>query len=101
MNRITIHPGEILREEFMIPYGLSANALSRALDVPPNRITQIIAEENPRAVTVDTALRLARYFDTTPQFWLNLQQAYDLSAAMNSDQWSHIADVVRPRPVAA
>jgi antitoxin HigA-1 len=60
MSRITTHPGEVLREDFMIPLGLSANALSRALDVPPNRITSIIAEENPRAVTPDTALRLAR-----------------------------------------
>jgi antitoxin HigA-1 len=61
---------------------LSANALSRALDVPPNRITSIIAEESPRAVTPDTALRLARYFGTTPELWLNLQQAYDLSVAL-------------------
>ena len=77
--RIHTHPGEILREELMIPLGLSANALSRAIDVPPNRITSITAEE--RAVTPDTAIRLARYFDTTPQFWLNLQMAHDLSAA--------------------
>ena len=75
MARITTHPGEILREEFMIPLGLSANALARALNVPPNRITAIIAAENPRAVTPDTALRLARYFGTTPQLWLNLQLA--------------------------
>ena len=82
MTRITTHPGEILREEFMIPLGLSANALARALNVPPNRITAIIAAENPRAVTPDTALRLSRYFGTTPQLWLNLQQAYDLSGAI-------------------
>jgi addiction module HigA family antidote len=94
--RIHTHPGEVLREDFMIPLGLSANALSRALDVPPNRITSIIAEENPRAVTPDTALRLARYFDTTPELWLNLQQAYDLSVAL-TEHGSRIADVVRPR----
>ena len=82
MTRITTHPGEILREEFMIPLGLSANALARALGVPANRITAIIASENPRAVTPDTALRLSRYFGTTPDLWLNLQQAYDLSAAI-------------------
>ena len=75
------HPGEVLREEFMVPLSLSANALARALHVPPNRITAIIAPENPRTVTPDTALRLARYFGTTAQFWLNLQRAYDLSVA--------------------
>jgi antitoxin HigA-1 len=96
MNRIATHPGEILREEFMIPLGLSANALSRALDVPPNRITSIIAEENPRAVTPDTALRLSRYFGTTPQLWLNLQQAYDLSVALMT-HGARINDIVRPR----
>ena len=75
------HPGEVLREEFMVPLSLSANALARALHVPPNRITAIIAPENPRAVTPDTALRLARYFGTTAQFWINLQRTYDLSVA--------------------
>jgi antitoxin HigA-1 len=80
----------------MIPMGLSANALSRALDVPPNRITSIIADENPRAVTPDTALRMARYFGTTPELWLNLQQAYDLSVAM-AEHGARINDVVRPR----
>ena len=92
--RTRTHPGEILREEFMIPLGLSANALSRALDVPPNRITSITAEE--RAVTPDTAIRLARYFDTTPQFWLNLQMAHDLSVTLN-ERGAEINDRVRPR----
>ena len=96
MTRITTHPGEILREEFMIPLGLSANALARALKVPPNRITAIIAAENPRAVTPDTALRLSRYFGTTPQLWLNLQQAYDLSAAI-VQQGTTINLTVQPR----
>ena len=96
MTRITTHPGEILREAFMIPLGLSANALARALSVPPNRITAIVAAENPRAVTPDTALRLSRYFGTTPQLWLNLQQAYDLSAAI-VHQGATIDAVVRPR----
>jgi len=94
--RIRTHPGEVLREEFMVPHGISANALSRALDVPPNRITSIIAEQSPRAVTPDTALRLAHYFGTTPEFWLNLQMAYDLSV-VRSESGAHIADVVRPR----
>lgn len=79
--RIRTHPGEVLREEFMKPLGLSANALARALRVPPNRITGIIARDKPRSVTSDTALRLARFFGTTPRFWLNLQASYDLSIA--------------------
>jgi antitoxin HigA-1 len=77
------------------PLELSANALAWALDVPPNRITSIIAEE--RAVTPDTAVRLARYFGTTPQLWLNLQQAYDLSTTL-AEHGAHINDSVRPRP---
>lgn len=96
MTRITTHPGEILREEFMIPLGLSANGLARALNVPPNRITAIIATENPRAVTPDTALRLARYFGTSPELWLNLQQAYDLSSAI-AYHGADIEHAVRPR----
>ncbi len=96
MTRITTHSGEILREEFMIPLGLSASALARALNVPPNRITAIIASENPRAVTPDTALRLSRYFGTTPQLWLNLQLPYDLSATI-AHQGDHINQVVQPR----
>lgn len=92
--RTHTHPGEILREEFMIPLGLSANALSREIDVPPNRITSIIAQA--RAVTPDTALRLARYFDTTPQFWLNLQTAHDLSVAQ-AEHGAEINARVRPR----
>ena len=71
-----IHPGEILREEFLIPLGMSANALAMALHVPAPRINDVVRER--RAVTPDTALRLARYFDTTAQFWLNLQSSFDL-----------------------
>ena len=81
MARIRTHPGEVLREEFMKPLGLSANALALALRVPATRIGAIIRNNNPRAVSADTALRLARYFGTTPAFWLNLQTAYDLSLA--------------------
>ena len=65
----------------MKPLGLSANALALALRVPATRIGAIVRETRPRAVTADTALRLARYFATTPEFWLNLQAAYDLSVA--------------------
>jgi antitoxin HigA-1 len=71
-----IHPGEILREEFLIPLGMSAHALALELKVPAPRINDIVRER--RAITPDTALRLARYFGTTPQFWLNLQTSYDL-----------------------
>lgn len=74
-----IHPGEILREEFLAPLGMSANALSMALRVPAPRVNDIVRER--RAITPDTALRLARYFDTTPEFWLNLQTTYDLKQA--------------------
>jgi addiction module HigA family antidote len=74
-----IHPGEILREEFLIPLGLSAHALSAALHVPVPLIRDIIRER--RAVTPDVALRLARYFDTTAQFWLNLQSSFALKQA--------------------
>jgi len=94
--RITTHPGEVLHEEFMHPLGLSANALARDLHVPPNRITAIIATQQPRAVTPDTALRLSRYFGTTPEFWLNLQAAHDLSKA-RSEIARRIEDEVRPR----
>ena len=75
--RIRTHPGEVLREEFMHPMDLSANALAIALHVPVTRISEIVKER--RGVTADTAARLARYFGTTARFWLNLQAAYDLS----------------------
>jgi len=71
-----IHPGEILREEYLLPLGMSANALSIALRVPAPRINEVVRER--RGITSDTALRLARYFNTTPQFWLNLQASFDL-----------------------
>jgi len=77
--RIKTHPGEILREEFLGPLGITANALAIALRVPATRIGEIVNER--RAVTADTALRLSRYFGTTPDFWLNLQLAHDLSRA--------------------
>lgn len=71
-----IHPGEILREEYLLPLGITANALSIALRVPAPRINEVVRER--RGITTDTALRLARFFNTTPQFWLNLQTSYDL-----------------------
>ena len=74
-----IHPGEILREEFMKPHGLSQNALARALGVPPRRINEIVLEK--RGITADTALRLARFFGTTAELWTGLQADYDLRLA--------------------
>jgi antitoxin HigA-1 len=74
-----IHPGEILREEFLIPLNMSAHALALELKVPAPRINDIVRER--RAITPDTALRLARYFGNTPQFWMNLQTSYDLKCA--------------------
>jgi addiction module HigA family antidote len=74
-----IHPGEILREEFLVPIGMSPHALALELKVPAPRINDIVRER--RSITTDTALRLARYFGTTPQFWLNLQTSYELKIA--------------------
>jgi addiction module HigA family antidote len=93
---VRTHPGEVLREEFMRPLGLSGNALALALRVPATRIGAIIREREPRAVTADTALRLARYFETTPQFWLNLQATYELSRAQ-ADRGAEIERDVQPR----
>ena len=96
MSRIHTHPGEVLREEFMEPLGLSANKLALALRVPATRIGDIIRIKKPRAVTADTALRLGRYFGTTPTFWLNLQAAYDMSVAQSA-HGREIEQDVRPR----
>jgi addiction module HigA family antidote len=74
-----IHPGEILREEFLLPMNLTAHALAMAIAVPAPRINDIVRER--RAVTADTALRLARFFDTSAEFWMGLQTDYDLRRA--------------------
>ncbi len=74
-----IHPGEVLQEEFLAPQGISQNALGRAIGVPPRRINEIV--HGKRAITADTALRLARYFGTTPEFWMSLQDDYELEEA--------------------
>jgi len=78
-NMRPIHPGEILREEYLEPLGMTPNALSIHLRVPSPRINDVVREK--RGITTDTALRLARYFNTTPQYWLNLQTSYDLKLA--------------------
>jgi antitoxin HigA-1 len=74
-----IHPGEILREEFLSPLGMSANQLALALRVPATRINDIVSEK--RGITADTALRLSRYFGTTPKFWTNMQASWELEVA--------------------
>lgn len=79
MARIRTHPGEIVSEEYLKPMGMSARQLALALGIPANRLTEIIRER--RSVTADTAHRLAAYFGTTPEFWMTLQTAHDLSKA--------------------
>lgn len=92
-NMRPVHPGEILAEE-MEDLGLSANALARALCVPANRVTAIL--NGQRGITADTALRLSRYFGTTPQLWMNLQKTYELRVA-ETESGQEIADRVQPR----
>jgi antitoxin HigA-1 len=91
-----IHPGEILREEFLAPLGMSAGALAKALRVPRTRIERLVREETP--VTPDTALRLARYWSTSPDFWLGLQAQFDIETAHDA-MTDDIAAIV-PRKVA-
>ena len=80
-QRVTTHPGEVLREEFLAPLGLSQNALAMKIRVPATRIGDII--HGRRSVTAETASRLARFFGNSPEFWLNLQQMHDLSKAQS------------------
>ena len=88
-----INPGEILREDFLEPLGISINQLSRDLSVPPNRISEIV--NGKRAITADTALRLQRYFGIEAQFWLNLQTEYDLRI-MKRKIWTDIEQRIIP-----
>lgn len=94
---LPVHPGVTLREDFMKPLGLSANRLAMEIYVPVTRITDMIRER--RAISADTALRLARYFGTTPQFWMNLQANYDLESAADR-QGAEINDRIRPHRAA-
>jgi antitoxin HigA-1 len=93
-NRVTTHPGEVLNEEFLLPLGMSVNALAMALRVPATRIGAIVKGE--RSVTADRALRLARFFGTSPEFGMNLQAMYDLTKARR-DSGGKIQRDVRPR----
>lgn len=92
-----VHPGEILREDLLKPLGISINRLARDLRVPVTRISEIA--NGRRGITADTALRLARYFGTTPEFWMNLQAAYDLDSAQRVLA-ERIARDVSPREAA-
>lgn len=88
-----IHPGEVLREEFLAPLGLSAYQLAKDLEIPQTRVSEILNAR--RAVSADTAARLGRYFRTSPQFWLNLQADYDLEELARAKQPE--LDRIQPR----
>jgi addiction module HigA family antidote len=92
-----IHPGEILREEFLVPLGMSAHELAMALRVPATRINDIVNER--RGITADTALRLSRYFGTTSRFWMNMQASYELEATEDQLGKAVMRDVL-PRTAA-
>jgi antitoxin HigA-1 len=92
-----VHPGEVLREDFMKPLHLTVNKLALELRVPATRIGEIVHER--RRITAETALRLARYFHTNPEFWLNLQIFYDLEVSRREGKASEIERQVQPSPV--
>lgn len=92
-----VHPGEVLREEFLVPMNLSASAVARAINVPRTRIERLSRCETP--VTADTALRLARYFGTTAAFWMGMQAQYDLEHAEDS-LGTALREIVPARPAA-
>jgi addiction module HigA family antidote len=97
IQRVTTHPGEMLQEEFMGPLSISQNRLASDLRVPPGRINQII--KGKRSITSDTALRLAKYFGNSPEFWMNLQTMYDLSKT-RTEFGKQIEHEVRPAKIA-
>ena len=93
-----VHPGEVLKEELLIPLGMSVSQLARDLKVPANRLTQIV--NGQRAVTPDTSLRLARYFGFSPNYWMNLHTAFDMDVARQA-KLKRIEREVVPRPATA
>lgn len=93
-----IHPGEVLREEFLLPLALSQNRLARALHVPPRRVNEIVLGK--RSISADTALRLARYFGTSERFWLGLQVDFDLEEARRKTGARIAAEVPAGLPAA-
>ena len=94
-----VHPGEILLEEFLKPHGLSAGAAAKALYVPRTRVERLIRGETP--VTVDTAMRLSRLLGTTPQFWLNLQAAYEVRAWRERSRTGALPEIAAIAPLDA
>jgi len=95
MERLeNIHPGEILQEEFLSPLGLTSYRLAKSIGVQQTRIEQIL--DGKRSITADTALRLGRYFQVTPQFWLNLQQMYDIEEEQNNTVRRRVYERIRP-----
>ncbi len=95
-QRPPIHPGEMLREEFLVPMGLSSNALAMAIGVPATRIGEIVHER--RGISADTALRLGRYFHMSAEFWMNLQSSYDLESARFTTDMKAI-ESIKPAPL--
>ena len=95
-NMRPIHPGEIIKEEYLEPLSMSVSALAVALRVPASRINDVVRQK--RGVSIDTALRLARYFNTTAQFWMNLQISYDLKIAKQN--MTNIEDEIIPLQMA-
>lgn len=93
-----LHPGEMLREEFMVPLGLTAYALAKAMHVPRTRVERLVREET--AITPDTALRLSRAVGWSPQMWLRLQQAYDLEVAERAADFSDLDSIPSLNPQA-
>lgn len=93
IRRVTTHPGEMLQQEFLAPLSISQNRLAMDLRVPPGRINQII--NGKRSITSDTALRLAKYFGNSPEYWMNLQQMYDLTK-VRAEHGKQIEQEVRP-----
>ena len=93
-----IHPGEVLREEFLMPLGISQYRLAKEINVPARRINEIVLEK--RGISADTALRLGRYFSTTPQLWINLQARYDLEVVRDAIEDRLEAEIIPFKNVA-
>jgi antitoxin HigA-1 len=92
------HPGETIKEDYLVPMGMSVNRLAKHLKITPARLNEIV--RGRRGITADTALRLARYFETTPEFWMNLQSMYDLRMA-EIESLARIKREVKPKSQAA
>jgi addiction module HigA family antidote len=87
-TKLKVHPGEVLRLEFLEPAGISATALAKSIGVPANRISELVACR--RSITADTAIRLSRYWGTSVEFWMNIQSTYDIVVAQETNDYSGI-----------